>query len=112
MKKLRFTATQGQYLAFLHAYTAVDGHAPSEAEMQQYFQVSPPSVHRMILALEQRGLIAREPGVAARSGCSSQRRRCRRSTATSRPHGDGALPVRLTILWSARRSWSKRGARW
>jgi hypothetical protein len=27
--------------------------------MQQYFQVSPPSLHRLILALEQRGLIAR-----------------------------------------------------
>lgn len=64
MKKPRFTETQGRYLAFLHAYTAVHGHAPSEAEMQDYFKVSPPSVHRMILALEQRGLIAREPGVA------------------------------------------------
>jgi hypothetical protein len=64
MKKSRFTETQGRYLAFLRAYAAVHGHAPSEAEMQQYFQVSPPSVHRMILALEQRGLIAREPGVA------------------------------------------------
>jgi hypothetical protein len=64
MKKPRFTETQGRYLAFLHAYTAVHGHAPSEAEMQQYFRVSPPSVHRMILALAQRGLITREPGVA------------------------------------------------
>jgi repressor LexA len=64
MKKPRFTETQGRYLAFLHAYTAVHGRAPSEAEMQQRFRVSPPSVHRMIVALEQRGLIAREPGVA------------------------------------------------
>ncbi len=64
MKKPRFTETQGRYLAFLHAYTAVHGHAPSEAEMQDYFKVTPPSVHRMILALEQRRLIAREPGVA------------------------------------------------
>ena len=64
MKKPRFTEAQGRYLAFLHAYTAVHGHAPSEAEMQDYFKVSPPSVHRMILALEERGLIAREPGVA------------------------------------------------
>ena len=64
MKKSRFTETLGRYLAFLHAYTALHGHAPSEAEMQDYFKVSPPSVHRMVLALEQRGLIAREPGVA------------------------------------------------
>lgn len=64
MQKPRFTETQGRYLAFLRAYTAVHGHAPSEAEMQDYFKVSSPSVHRMILAMEQRGLIAREPGVA------------------------------------------------
>ena len=64
MKKPRFTETQGRYLAFLHAYTAVHGHAPSEAEMQKHFRVSAPSVHRMIVALEQRGLITREPGVA------------------------------------------------
>ncbi|WP_441290423.1 hypothetical protein ACSRUE_07545 [Sorangium sp. KYC3313] len=30
MKKPRFTETQGRYLAFLHAYTAVHAHAPSE----------------------------------------------------------------------------------
>lgn len=64
MKQPRFTQTQGRYLAFIHAYTAVHKRPPSEAEMQQYFRVSPPSVHRMILALEQRGLIEREAGVA------------------------------------------------
>ncbi|MRG96514.1 LexA family protein [Polyangium spumosum] len=64
MNKPRFTETQGRYLAFLHAYTSVHGHAPSEAEMQKHFQVSAPSVHRMVVPREQRGLIAREPGVA------------------------------------------------
>jgi hypothetical protein len=64
MKKPRFTEMQGRYLAFLHAYTAVHGRAPSEAEMQQYFRVSPPSVHRRSVTLEERGLITREPGVA------------------------------------------------
>lgn len=38
--------------------------APSEAELQQYFRVSPPSVHQMILTLEARGLIERTPGQA------------------------------------------------
>jgi Mn-dependent DtxR family transcriptional regulator len=29
--------------------------------MQQYFRVTPPSVHQMILPLERRGLISRVP---------------------------------------------------
>ena len=36
--------------------------APSEADMQRFFRVTPPSVHRMVLALEQRRLLERVPG--------------------------------------------------
>ena len=32
--------------------------------MQQYFRVTPPSVHQMILTLEKHGLITRIPGRA------------------------------------------------
>src|ERR1035437_695015 len=32
--------------------------------MQQYFRVSPPSVHQMVLTLERSGFIRRQPGVA------------------------------------------------
>ena len=32
--------------------------------MQRHFQVTPPSVHQMVLALERAGLIRRQPGVA------------------------------------------------
>ena len=32
--------------------------------MQRHFQVSPPSVHQMIVTLERNGLIQRQPGVA------------------------------------------------
>lgn len=32
--------------------------------MQVYFRVSPPSVHQMILTLEKKGFITREPGMA------------------------------------------------
>jgi ketosteroid isomerase-like protein len=32
--------------------------------MQQFFMVSPPSVHQMVMTLEKRGLITRRPGVA------------------------------------------------
>ena len=63
MKK-RYTDKQGQYLAFLFYYTRIHGNAPSEADMQMYFRVSPPSVHQMILTLEARGLISRVPGQA------------------------------------------------
>ena len=63
MKK-PYTPKQGQYLAFLHYYTKVHRCPPAEWEMQQYFRVSPPSVHQMILTLESRGLIERTPGQA------------------------------------------------
>jgi repressor LexA len=61
MKK-PYTEKQGQYLAFIYYYSKIHGRAPAEAEIQQYFRVSPPSVHQMILTLEARGLIERTPG--------------------------------------------------
>ena len=51
-----FTPLQGQYLAFIHAYTLVNGRPPAEHEMMRFFQVTPPTVHRMSVALEQAGL--------------------------------------------------------
>jgi repressor LexA len=60
MKK-PYTQKQGQYLAFIYYYSKIHGRAPAEAEMQQHFRVSPPSVHQMVLTLEARGLIARTP---------------------------------------------------
>jgi DNA-binding MarR family transcriptional regulator len=59
-----FTDRQGQYLAFIYAYTRVNRRPPAEADMQRYFQVSPPAVHQMVLTLERAGLIRRQPGVA------------------------------------------------
>ncbi len=59
-----FTPKQGQYLAFIHAYSHVLGRPPAEAELQRHFRVSPPTVHQMILTLERNGLIRRQPGVA------------------------------------------------
>jgi Mn-dependent DtxR family transcriptional regulator len=60
----RFTETQGQYLAFIYAYSRMFRRPPAEADMQRHFRVSPPSVHQMILTLERTGLIRRQPGVA------------------------------------------------
>ncbi|GAB4561404.1 MAG: hypothetical protein Tsb0020_08880 [Haliangiales bacterium] len=81
-----FTDKQGQYFAFIYAYTKLHRRPPAEADMQRYFQVSPPSVHRiglrdsgalspreyfqasppsvhrMVVELENRGLIRRQPG--------------------------------------------------
>jgi repressor LexA len=56
-----FTAKQGQYLAFIHTYALLNGCAPAEADMERYFGVTPPSVHRMVIELENRGLIQRVP---------------------------------------------------
>ena len=58
-----FTPRQGQFLAFIHAYTLVNGRPPAEADMMRFFRLTPPSVHQMMLTLEKAGLISRQPGV-------------------------------------------------
>jgi len=60
----RFTPTQGQYLAFIYAYSRINQRPPAEADMQRHFSVTPPSVHQMVITLERLGFIKREPGVA------------------------------------------------
>ncbi len=60
--KPRFTDKQGQYLAFIHAYSRIMSQPPAEADMQRHFQVTPPTVHQMVLTLERAGLITRQPG--------------------------------------------------
>jgi DNA-binding MarR family transcriptional regulator len=59
----QFTYKQGQYLAFIHLYRKLHRQGPAEADMVRYFRVSPPSVHQMIVRLEQIGLITRKAGV-------------------------------------------------
>jgi DNA-binding MarR family transcriptional regulator len=58
------TPRQGQYLAYIHLYTRLHRRPPAEADIQQYFRVTPPSVHQMVLTLEREGFIKRQPGVA------------------------------------------------
>ena len=60
----KFTARQGQYLAFIYAYTKLNRRPPAHADFQRYFEVAPSSVHQMILTLTRCGLIAREEGAA------------------------------------------------
>jgi repressor LexA len=42
---LAYTERQGQFLAYIHQYSIVNGCAPAEAGMQRFFQITPPSVH-------------------------------------------------------------------
>lgn len=59
-----FTPKQGQYLAFIHAYTRLHRRPPAETDMQQFFRVSPPSVHHMVVTLERAGFIRKQPRLA------------------------------------------------
>lgn len=60
----RFTAKQGQYLAFIYNYSKIHRRAPAESDLERHFGVSPPAVHDMIKTLERNGLIERTPGQA------------------------------------------------
>ena len=68
------TPKQGQYLAFIHLYTRLHRRPPAETDMQQYmqqyFRVSPPSVHQMVLTLERRDPSEDSQEQLAASNCS------------------------------------------
>jgi DNA-binding MarR family transcriptional regulator len=86
-----FTEKQGQYLAFIYTYSHMFRRPPAETDMQRHFQVSPPSVHQMIVTLERNGLIRRQPGVAR----SIQNPRC-----SGRPAHPGLAqnqPIIITV---------------
>ena len=57
------TRQQGQFLAFIREYLMRNrsGAAPSHADFQRFFNLSPPSVNSMLIRLEQRGFIRRVP---------------------------------------------------
>jgi Mn-dependent DtxR family transcriptional regulator len=61
---LPYTEKQGQYLAFIYYYSKINRNPPAEADMQKFFGVSAPSVHRMLVDLERKNLIQRKPGQA------------------------------------------------
>ena len=58
------TPLQGQYLAFIDAYSTLNGVAPAERDLERYFRVTPPTIHQMILTLARDGHISRVPGHA------------------------------------------------
>lgn len=59
-----FTEKQGQYLAFIWAYSVINARAPAERDMQRFFGVTAPAVHQMVLTLERARLIERKPARA------------------------------------------------
>ena len=63
-EKRPYTEKQGQYLAFIHLYIKLNGVAPSHADFQMHFKVTPPTVNQMIKILETKGFIHKKPGVA------------------------------------------------
>jgi DNA-binding MarR family transcriptional regulator len=71
-----FTEKQGHYLTFyLHLFAHVPA-STAETDMQRHFQVSPPSVHQMIVTLERNGLICRQPASHEASKSSLLRKTC------------------------------------
>ena len=61
VEKIPWTDLQGQYLAFIRAYTLIHRCPPAEVDFQRFFQVAGPTVHRMLIELDRRGLISRQP---------------------------------------------------
>jgi DNA-binding MarR family transcriptional regulator len=86
-----FTHRQGQYLAFIHAYTLVNGRPPAEADMMRFFRVTPPTVHQMVLSLEKAGLISRQPGIPRSIAVLLER------SALPELNPPHAQPVKITV---------------
>nr|VFJ61286.1 MAG: repressor LexA [Candidatus Kentron sp. DK] len=63
IKKYAYTPKQGQYLSFIHYYRKINGIPPAQTDFQKHFKVTPPTVHMMLVKLEERGYIRRESGV-------------------------------------------------
>jgi len=59
-----YTEKQGAYLAFIRAYTALNGEPPAVKDMARFFDMSPPSAQGMVKQLERKGLITKTPGAA------------------------------------------------
>ncbi|MCB9741639.1 MAG: MarR family transcriptional regulator [Alphaproteobacteria bacterium] len=59
-----FTDKQGEYLTFIYAYTLLHKQPPAVTDIADHFGVRPPSAQRMVVELEQRGLIRKTPRAA------------------------------------------------
>ena len=59
-----FTDKERQYLTYILEYTRLRGMPPAFADMQEYFEVTAPTVNQMIKSLDKKGFITRSPGSA------------------------------------------------
>ena len=59
-----YTPRQGQFLAFIYYYAKIHGCPPAESDTQRYFRISAPAIHQLVVTLDDRGFIEREPGKA------------------------------------------------
>jgi repressor LexA len=82
----RFTHRQGQFLAFIHLYRLLHRQGPAELDMVKFFGVTPPSVHGMVVKLEELGLITREPGVPRSARVTLPEEEIPRLEAVEGPH--------------------------
>ncbi len=98
-----FTPTQGRYLSFIHAYTALHGMAPAESEIAAALCVSPPSVNQMVMMLERKSLISRQPEFLARCDCSCPTRKFPPGAAAGRACRRRLSPLMRQAL--GQRSW-------
>ena len=62
--KTDYTEKQGQYLAFIDTYIIMNEIAPAESDMLRFFRTTPPTVHQMVMKLEEKGFISRVPRTA------------------------------------------------
>ena len=83
----------------------VNGRPPAQADIQRFFQVTPPSVHQMLLTLERGGLISRRPGAPRSIAVLVDR-----SALPALEPGHGQ-PVKTTVSRSWFPSLSKRGVK-
>jgi hypothetical protein len=87
----RFTQLQGQYLAFIYAYSRIFKRPPAEADMRRHFEVTAPTVHQMVLTLEKAGLITRVPELPEASNFWFLRKPFRFCAKTIRHHLCGTV---------------------
>lgn len=62
--RIELTIRQGQYLALIYMYTKINRRAPAETDIRNYFSVSSPTAHQMIVKLQQLGAIEKRARVA------------------------------------------------
>jgi hypothetical protein len=86
-----FTEKQGQYLAFIYTYSHMFRRPPAEADLQRHFQVSPPSVHQMIVTLE------RKRPHSPSTRCSPKHRGPRAAAAPANPAMAANQPLKITV---------------